>query len=127
MDIAPSEKQKLKILESGKEELEYRVKVPHNDLLPQNIEGMKKYKAVCKSCGEILCTFYSPERGLERAIRVEGISRVNMKTWRGCRGVNLSPDGKVNFECCCGAKDIYEPSLNQKRYTEYKILIDRSG
>ena len=127
MDIKPSEKMKLKILQSGEDHLDFITKVPANDLLSQDTTGMKKYEAVCKSCGEVLCRFYSPQKGLERAIRLEGVSRVDMERWYGLRGVNISPNSDVNFECNCGSAKIYEPTTNRKRYAEYNIILGENG
>ena len=123
MDIKPSEKMKLKILQSGEDSLTFKSKVPESGLVPLGHKGKRKYKVVCKSCGELLATFWGATRGLEQAIELEGVSTVSMKRWGGCRGINVGE--KINFECNCGSCKIVEPSTNEKRYTEYKILLNK--
>ncbi len=113
-------------------------------------KGMKRYKVVCKNCGEILAFFYNTHPKLD-----SNYCDLHYFTWfdkdgkRGCSTVNYNPNtGKVNFECHCGYRAIREPRAtfrdiefvktpvgekvirgrnmpvkNWKRYTDYKILL----
>lgn len=132
----PSTEARLRLIESGKKRIDFLGLTPIDPRgcecgglikaainLSQNLrkplqrvecsrvseKGMRKYRIVCKKCGEVLAYFYNTKPVLDN-----NYCDLHYTTWydkdgkRGCACVNQNKD-LVNFECHCGNRVIKEP------------------
>ena len=85
-------------------------------------EWMKKYKIVCKACGEVLGRMWSKNKDFNDYCDLHYESWYDKDAWRGCYGFHIDPfSSEPKFECCCGNKEV------DGRFTTYKMLLDNDA
>lgn len=89
---------------------------------PRDKKGLRKYRVLCKSCGDMLAYFYAARPKLKDYCDLHYTSWFNKDSWHGCLGLNINAmTSEIRFECCCGNKAV------EDRYTRYKISIYKNG
>ena len=67
-------------------------------------KGMKRYRIVCKTCGEILGYCWATDNTLKDWCDFHYTQWTDGKEWHGCLTPHVSPiTEQLCLECCCGA------------------------
>lgn len=112
LDLVIEEKKKMESMSTSEKD-KYMETVGYIKC-PRNHKGMRKYKIICNTCGEVMGYLWATSYKLEDWCDFHYYQYLDKNGWHGCKTPNVSPiDGKLTIECCCG-EDTRDFRLNKK-------------